>query len=294
MIKTEKTADTGRGGILEALLSLGFITPEETEKYKALPEELPSDKKELILYYTLSDIICNTADLCRGLPETLSVIPKTGITNRRVIDAYDIRGEEFSRRIRDLRVKNRYEIFKTFVGAYRNRVRDILLPYMRIDVAGSLSLGKATKEEDEPNPLLWEIVKEAGYRERAKSLNETDRAAIETAAQYFLNLIELGFLNGEIEAAEQRRTDVPTDSEGNTTEYFAYTNDYDETLWGYGNIVYLWEEAVFQTLQGNCITELKQIASYSFFGGDGVEEYPVIERLRNTKFKVYVEEVEKC
>lgn len=301
---------------LQALCSLGILTPKEAEAYKEAPAELPADKKALIVNYFLLNIYDEKKTVYREpFSELLASIPYriipgsvADVKNMSFLDRYDIGKAEALERFAGRSIEYYYRCAQTFVGAYRNRFRAYLMPYMRMEVAAALSEGEPKAGEMNPAPVLWDIVKEAGYRDKAKSLNETDRAAIDKAATYFLNVIELGFLNGELVKAEQRKENAPT-SEGVLTENFYYENEYDEALWNYEVVECIFLGALYEALNGgDALPEIKKSLKRIYFGiglreKKDEEEWKeltkdfltIVTRLRNNpRFKSYVTEAEQC
>lgn len=299
---------------LSALCSLGILTPEEAETYKDAPAELPADKKALIVNYFLLNIYNETAaayrapfsELLAGIPKRITPGEAAGAKPLAFLDVYDISKEEALERFAARSINYYYNCAQTFVGAYRKRFRACLMPFMRMEVAAVLSNGEPKEDELNPNPVLWDIVTEAGYRGKAKSLNDTDKAAIDKAAAYFLNVIELGFLNGEMIKAEQRKENAPT-SKGVLTESFFYENEYDEALWSFEVIETVYPSFLYEALNGDALLGIKNLLKQMYFGtgltGEKAEERKefmegytdAIERIRSSaKFKTYVTEAEQC
>lgn len=244
------------GRRLSLLLLEERITEETAEafRYSLQEEELPEDKKQLTLYYALSPLF---EEWYKG---------------------EELDGQELAQM---------YDTAEVFVLLNRQRLRSLLLPFFKLEIASALSDGEPKKGDLSPCPLLWELVEEAGYRPQAATLNKSDRQAIDKAAEYLLSYIEFGLVNGEIDKALERKEEAPSVLE----EDLIYENSYDEVVWTYPLFVMEARKFFFEVLHGDGLKEARNTLKQFYFS---CKEYPLAANLRGTKFNKLVEEAERC
>lgn len=234
-------------GIRE-LLDHGYITPEEAEQYGKQLEELPTDRKGLVIAYFLSGYYDSNVmdfedyDRIKDATAALHLSEKVMNSNESITDVCSSDEiEEHRKRLSSLLYDSQLRRAENFVDSKRNRLRLELLRQTRIRVAKALSM-PPEKEDGEvldSNPYVREVAIKNGYRPRAKSINETDRQAIETASLYYLDLLELANLNGEAERRYREEYPKFLSEDGSVwSEEFVYTDELDEAITEMSDLCY--------------------------------------------------------
>ena len=234
-----------------SLLNAGYITPEEAEIYREPLEELPKDRKGLVVAYYLSGVE-SRKDIAPSLEfseKIGSIIGSFRLRERGALKdgrtiADTLTPEERIRWASSLSRAHAEEYIKyaeDFVATKRGRVRKQLLKFVRLFIISSL----AEDEEPELDPItfLRARLRDHGYQPYTRSLSDTDKEAIEEAASYYLDLLELAFLTGLgiIRREEYKRL---RDEKGAFREDFYYRDELDEALTEYDSVYSLLTNAV--------------------------------------------------
>lgn len=230
-----------REGYIADLLKVGYLSSDEAERYnKEQLTELPQDRKSLVVAYFLlgvenyKDIVQTTEEYeqMNRVIRSFHLYEKGALQDDTTI-ADVLTPKEVDRFISELsrvRIEARIKRAEEFVDAKRRRIRGSLLNFFPLLICSSLA--EYEKEEElelDPIPNLKDHLKEWGYRGRGKSLNAKDRDAIEKAASYYLDLLELASLNGVgiLRYEEYRGL---RDNNGAFKSDFIYRDEYDEAL----------------------------------------------------------------
>lgn len=295
---SEKIRRNRESGVA-SLLNVGYITPDEAKTYREQLTELPKDRKGLVVAYFLT-----------GKGSSLETIPSTEESERiaEIIASFRIqeRGllrngktlvdgftpEERTRWTEELsNAHTEANITKaeTFVDAKRSRIRAKLLQLQTILIATSLVENEQEGELD-AIPYLREQLQERGYRAKAKSLNDADKAAIQGAASHYLDLLELAFLNG-VGLLRYEEYKSLQDEEGGFKENFYYRDAYDEALTEFESTYLLLDNVVAPFYTDGTAREAIDFLS-KFYKGIFEEGY-FTETLKGTKFNYLIEEAKK-
>ena len=234
-----------------SLLNAGYITPEEAEIYREPLEELPKDRKGLVVAYYLSGVE-SRKDIAPSLEfseKIGSIIGSFRLHERGALKdgrtiADTLAPEERIRWASSLSRAHAEEHIKyaeDFVATKRGRIRKQLLKFVRLFIISSLA--EDEEPELDPIPYLRDRLREHGYQPYTRSLSDTDKEAIEEAASYYLDLLELAFLTGLgiIRREEYKRL---RDEKGAFREDFYYRDELDEALTEYDSVYSLLTNAV--------------------------------------------------
>ena len=231
---------------VKELLDHGYITPDEAEQYRAQLEELPTDRKGLVVAYFLSGYYDSNVmdfedyDRIKDATAALHLSEKSMTSNESISDvcSYDEIGA-YRKRLSSLLYDSQLRRAENFVDSKRNRLRLEFLRQTRIRVANALSMPpeKEDGETLDANPYVRDVAISNGYRPRAKSINDTDRQAIETASLYYLDLLELVNLNGEAERRYREVYPKYLSEDGSVwSEEFRYSDELDEAITELGDL----------------------------------------------------------
>jgi len=243
----------GREVRVASLLNAGYITPEEAEIYREPLEELPKDRKGLVVAYYLSGVE-SRKDIAPSLEfseKIGSIIGSFRLSERGALKdgrtiADTLAPEERIRWASSLSRAHAEEHIKyaeDFVATKRGRVRKQLLKFVRLFILFSLVEDGEPEPELDPVVYLRDRLREHGYQPYTRSLSDTDKEAIEEAASYYLDLLELAFLTGLgiIRREEYKRL---RDEKGAFREDFYYRDELDEALTEYDSVYSLLTNAV--------------------------------------------------
>lgn len=295
---------------VENLLEYGYISLDEAEQYRAQLTELPTDRKGLVIAYFLLGYY---TDDSQNLGETTALqrfirkfrLPERGFGkgDKSIADILSEEElQEFRSGLRRLRTDSELQRAETFVDSKRKRIREALLRPVRARAAYALSMAPETKEELDSNPYLRDVAISNGYRSKAKTINETDRQAIETASRYYLDLLELALLNGE---AQRRIEEVYpkylSEDKSMYSETLIYEDELDEVITEMKDLYTMLDTALCnyynEESSKSMIGFLKECFSrlYTYTGGefketDKKEEDIVLGRVLNTKFRYLIDE----
>lgn len=297
---------------VEDLVEYGYLSPDEAEQYRKPLSALPSDRKGLIVAYFLKGLYDpNVTDF----EDTTSLqnfirgfrLPERGFGkgDRTIADVLSPEeGKEFRTGYRKLTTASGLRRAEDFIDSKRRRLRDRLLRTMRARVASALSL-EPVKEDGETldsTPYLRDYAVEHGYRPRAKTISASDRQAIESAASYYLDLLELCYLNGQ---GEERRTEkyprYLSEDSGKWDETFYYDDEVDEALTEYSDVYGVLEDIVENYYNDSTAKDMIDMVKnfdsryYTYRDGkptetDRIEEDLVLGRLLNSKFRYLIDE----
>ena len=221
-----------REGLISSLIAQGYITPDEATAFRDL-KELPKDRKGLATAYYLLGIDSRLEYLpsigfIERMKESLVEMFKTfeGVAAAR--NGEDPNGmDEAAKRIDSITIQEKIKWAETFVDARRGIVRDKVLKFLQIEIA--LRLSKPDEGRWDCIVYLRDLLREKGYNGRSDSLNDKDRQIIREAAVYYLDLMELSFLNGTFTEREEEYKSLQ-DEEGSFKEDYYYRDIFDEVL----------------------------------------------------------------
>ena len=283
------------------LLSYGYLTEDEAKAYREQPTELPKDRKSLVVAYFLSGADGGAErspklfemDAIKEVIAALHLKERNAFANGGTLK--DVLSEEeqeaFMRWQRNTHTMGRIELAETFVDAKRKRIRAQLLrlfpPFMALELAEK----KPRKGELDPIGSLRGGLAERGYRATAKSLNEKDREAIQEAAEYFLDLLELAYLNFEDEIREIEYLPYLNEDGSRWAREYRYKDETDEALLSYPDFYSLLDEAVTTAYRDGTAREAIEQLKESF---RSLEEEGIFDKLRKSKFNVLIEEAKQC
>lgn len=293
---------------IRQLLNYGYIDPDEAEQYRKQLSTLPTDRKGLIIAYFLRGFFdpnivhIEDSDSNKEFIHTFRLWERGYRPDETIADRLSTEERErFRTGLRDLYTKSELNRAETFVDSKRRRLREILLRSIRARVAYALSM-PPEKGILDSNPYVRDVAIIHGYRPRAKSINETDRQAIETASLYYLDLLELALLNGE---GERRRTEIYPkflSEDGSIwNEEFIYEDELDEVLTDLYYIYEILETALLHYYNDrtatymalflkNCLSRYSTYSEGKGFETDRIEEDSIKGRLLNSKFRYLIEE----
>lgn len=296
---------------VEELLSNGYITPEEAEQYRGQLSELPTDRKGIVIAYFLSGYYdSNVMDLedfdrIKYATTALHLSQKRMTPTDRIIDVCSPDEiAEHRKRLDNLLYDSRLRKAETFVDCKRNRLRSELIRQIRPRVASALSMPPEREKGEtlDSNPYVRDVAISNGYRPRAKSINETDRQAIETASLYYLDLLELATLNGE---GERRMREVYpkflSEDGSKWDDTFMYEDELDEVLTTLSDL-YSYLDSLLSHYYNDesakdMIKSIKDSRSrfYTYRDGeifetDRIEEDLILGRIINSKFRYIIDE----
>lgn len=275
-----------------SLLKVGYITPAEAEAYREEQKELPKDRKALVVLYYLRNGDATTPSM-EGIERTQEVVASFHLRERGALSNGKTIGdtltkEEANRWVDELtaiHIQEGIRRAETFVDAKRKRIRSKLLRYACIEVSLSLMDDQESRTGLDSIPYLRELLKEKGYRRRAKSLNEKDREAIQEAALHYLDLLELSFLNG-VGLLRSEEYEPLQDETGGFKEDFYYRDAYDEALIEFESLYLLLEIAIADFYEDGTAKEAIDFLSRfyeEFFSKD-------FEGIKESKFTCFLEE----
>lgn len=188
---------------ISSLLDVNYITSDEAEKYGEFLTELPTDKRELAVYYYLIglDRYAEEPISMENMKKINKVFANIPASARVKIQsggclADGMTGEEvrdFVSEFDKIATMENIKRAETYVYSKRGRIKYHLLKYIRIEIAALLN-----SDEINTTPYLKGLLQDKGYKDKSK-LTDIDKEAIEEVAEYYLNLMELSFLNGTAE-----------------------------------------------------------------------------------------------
>lgn len=167
-----------RASRLAVLLSTGYVTEEEARVYCQMPEELPKDRKALIVNYYLLGI--GSEPNATQIEEMIEEINTMAPSEDEAMKYLDRRTEE-----EEIKVAER------FVDARRGRMKVSLRRMLQAFIACSLEWNRKGL------CFLRKRLQGYGYEGNGEELGAKDRKALVRTASYYLDLIELSILNGE-------------------------------------------------------------------------------------------------
>ena len=278
-----------REGLISSLIAQGYITPDEATTFRDL-KELPKDRKGLATAYYLL-----------GIDSRLEYLPSIGFIERtketldEIFDNYKVidamrRGEEnptgmdeAAKRIDNITIQEKIKWAETFVDARRGIVRDKVLKFLQIEIAVRLS--KPDEGKEDCIVFLRDLLREKGYNGRSDSLNDKDRRIIREAAVYYLDLMELSFLNGTFTEREEEYKSLQ-DEEGDLRDKYYYRDVFDEVLLAF--------DYSFEMLGGSIISytdnSLKEYFNFLREEYDNLLNEEDVVKLKGGKFSYLLEE----
>jgi hypothetical protein len=282
--------------ILAFLMNNDFISFEQEQQFVKPLEALPETRQGLIVAY-----------LCKGVydPSKLSSI-HINDAQRSMLDGFGIRtfgygeGNEVDRLENKLREKDKkaFELFvndinfedmirtaQTFVDGRRERLKRTIANSLKFAFASDL-LRDEKEEEYDAIPYLREELKKAGYRLKAKTLNDSDKKALEAVALKYLDVMEYLYLSGIGDEIERKHEQIPDE------EMIWYESMYDEVIAHY--IAFYLSFSEFVKLLFNLDTP-----SYVFERLQSVldiylDKHKSVETLKDSKFSYLMEEDSVC
>ena len=303
---------------LSELRSMGYITSEEEAEYSKPLDSLPENRKDLIVaYYCLGVEPTSSLDWRTKIQTYVNSynLPSKGYGEERSVK--DILGEEgaetFIQGARNIFAETRLLAAETFVDSRRGRVRAKLYKQLRNSIANALLNYSRPLPDGELDtlPYLADMMEENGYKWDREPLSDEDKAALETATAYYLDLMEIGFLNGKLEDAYKRYGDW-IDSE--SKEPFMYESELDEVISEYDIFYMYFTNLMRESYAAESATSLTELLAHfqaindnirlfaeacnksettkvKFSDPENLDFFLIGERtLRNTKFNYLIEE----
>lgn len=286
---------------IASLLNVGYISPDEAKKYNEALTELPTERKDLVVAYYLMglDSYINeapTVELTDNIQRAISNLPNTAKESLRrggtLADGMtDKEVEEALSTFYSLPTNNNIKKAEIFVGAKRARIRAKLLKFVLFDIANNLFFEDKDSEIDS-FPYLKEFLKKRGYKGKGKSLSDADKKAMQEAAEYYLDLMELSFLNGTTLIRQEEYKKYQNDK-GEWLETFYYRDEVDEVLTSYEATPIILDNAIGfhygDTTAKGAIDMLSEIAKQFL-----IVDSKAIEQIKKSKFKYILEEGGLC
>lgn len=232
---------------LDSLVSIGFLPPDDTKNLQEPPERLPQDRKGLIACYVIySGIIDENRAINGGFSAYIkNYILKQDAFGKVVGDRSiaDVLGADEITSVykewQDDLIRVITEKVTSFVLEKRRRIRVELKKAILLRIAELLSMEVSNDEETgeflDSIPELRAMAEENGYRVNAESLNEEDRKALSFCADFYLDLLEVLYLNGIGERRIEEYKDL-YDEEERLKEDFYFRDIEDEALMNFGDI----------------------------------------------------------
>lgn len=290
-LPTSEKIQRNREARIASLLKVGYLSPDEAQGYREQLTELPQDRKGLVVAYFLlgieshKDLLPTTEEKARIAEVIASFhLPERGALRNGTTIADTLTPDEQSRWSSDLsksHIEANLRRAENFVDAKRKRIRSEILSFIPLELAYALLEDEEEKEWD-IIPSLRGHLKEWGYKGKGKSLNASDKAAIERAASYYLDLIELSFLNGVGMLRNEEYEKSPN-------EPLLYRDEYDEALTQYSATYLLLDNAIGEffgeATAKECIVFLRDMYSKAY------EAFK--DKIQGTKFNYLLEE-KKC
>lgn len=293
------------------LLEFGYLSPAEAEQYRKPLSALPTDRKGLIVAYYLTgpyDPNLTNIEDNTYLQEFIREfqLPERGFGQGERTIADILTSEElkeFRTGLHNLTTRSKLHRAENFVDTKRKRIKDLFLRMMRARVASALI--EPVREDGEnldPTPHLREFAKGHGYRPRARTISPIDREAIESAALYYLNLLELCYLNGQGEERNTEKYPLYLSEDSRVWDKtFIYDDEIDEALTEYSDVYRVWEiilENYYNdTTAAEMIEAMKDFGSryHAYHDGERVEadraeEDLILGKLLKSKFRYLIDE----
>lgn len=292
----EQRARTKESSI-NSLLSVGYITPDEAKEYGEPLNELPTDRKGLIVAYLNTQLYRDSSPSIEKQKTMVDYIRSFKLRERGALQGdttiADVLSKEeqekFTKGLHDIEEKERIRLAEAYVDTKRRILRKNLIKIIIPELACYL-LEPLKKGELDPMPYERDLLTEKGYRFKAKSLNDEDKAAIEQVAEEIADTIELSYLNGKGRPVFEE-VDANRDENGNYKEEFRYRDIYDELISGYPIILVAIEETIDSHYTAETAREVRGSSAAL------VQEYRKSyltseqkERLRKSKFACYINE----
>ena len=304
-LPTSEKLRVNREGRVASLLKVGYITPDEATTYREQLNELPQDRKGLVIAYYLLGIdshldLLPTMETSERIAEVVAsyhLQERGALQNGKTIADVLTTAErdKFVGELSAIHIQENIKRAENFVDSRRNRIRAFLLKLLPLEIALSLSAPEPkTKEDLDSIPYLRELLQERGYRAKAKSLNDGERKAIQEAALYFLNLLELAFLNGEGLLRYKEYKDYLSEDESRWEKELLYRDVYDEALTEYEIIYLLLDNAIAPFYaDGTAKDSLDFLRGYkeALLSGELKDRY---NELKGGKFSYLLEEATQC
>jgi len=134
--------------------------------------------------------------------------------------------EEIEAKAIDSYVAKLFGLAQTFVRAKRERLRNAIFPFLRLQIAGQLLEPEETGGL-ETSPHLREGAKKFGFRLKAKTMNEKDKKALDELTDSVLLFMEAEYLSREAGERNKKYTEwLNSESE----EPFLYDDILDEYI----------------------------------------------------------------
>ena len=236
-LPTSEKLKRNRERRVASLLKVGYITPDEAKTYREQLTELPQDRKGLVVAYFLlgldRDLDVEDVKRMEEIVASFHLSERGALRDGKTI-ADTLTPDEQSRWSRELseaHTKEEIRQAETFVDAKRNRIRGQLLKFIPYAIASSLLEDEQEEEEElDAIPYLREQLQERGYRAKAKSLNDKDKAAIQGAASHYLDLLELAFLSGVGKLRYEEYKGYLSEDGERWEKDFLYRDAFDEAL----------------------------------------------------------------
>lgn len=287
-----------------SLLNVGYITPDEAKTYREQLNELPQERKGLVVAYYLL-----------GIDSDLDQLPTMETSEQigRVIASYHLqeRGalqngktiadvlttaerNKFVGELSAIHIQENIKRAENFVDNRRKRIKASLLNLLPLEIALSLSAPEPQGEEYDTIPYLRELLQERGYKGKGKSLSDGERKAIQEASIHYLDLIELSFLNGVGLLRYEEYKNYLSEDGSRWEKDLRYRDVYDEALTEFEIIYLLFDNAtVLFYADGTAKDSLDFLNSFreALLTGEQKERY---NELKGGKFSYLLQEAKQC
>lgn len=284
--------------ILSFLLNNDFISFDKSQEFAKPLEALPETREDLIVAY-----------LCKGVydPSKLSSI-HINDAQRSMLDGLGIRrfgfgdwldkdNERLEDRLRE-KDKKAFELFvndinfedmirtaQTFVDGRRERLKRTIANSLIYSFAYDLLKDEKEKEYD-AIPYLREELKKAGFRLKAKTLNDSDKKALEAVAAKYLDLIEYLYLSGIGDEVERKIEQTPDD------EMIWYESIHDEVVIHY--LGFYLSFTHYTKLLFNLDSPSDTFEHLQELLDSALKDSGGVEAIKNSKFSYLMEEDSVC
>ena len=297
-LPTSEQIKRNRENNVDFLLSAGYITTDEAKGYRLQLTELPQDRKGLVVAYFLLGLVDNfdTPLTIEANEQIQDFVHSFRLRDRGVWQDGKVINDVLTEEERERWLRGVPAICtmmgvkraETFVDSKRKRIRNKIQSILQKEIA--VALLEPEPEGYEYIPYLRNVLQENGYRDKGKALSDKDKQAIQTAALYYLDLIEFAILSGIGRLREEKYEDSLSKGEMDTY----YDDVYDEVLTQLAIPYQLLKEAIW-----NFCTDVTSKGAIDYlnsyparaFNGELKDRYKI---LKGGKFSYLLEEATIC
>ena len=195
LLSAKEKLQRNREARLLSLVNVGYLSPDEAETYREL-HEIPTDRKGLAVSYFLmgiEDFLGLQPDLAGAL-SIRDILRDFRASYPTASAITETEAEKWAVELARCQILQGVKRAESFVDAKISRLRDFLRGLMPVAIASALS---KPHREKKATPFLNAFLRKRGYSSERESLSDQDKKAIREAGDYYFNLLELLFLNGE-------------------------------------------------------------------------------------------------